>query len=389
MHIVLEQNFKPMQWLKLIEQAQDLMRDQNSAIIFYADSGCGKSVFVKIFKQHMPDHYLVCDIAACSTLKLKTLTNTLATELHGEFQDLAKCIDWVNQQRKHCILIIDDADTLSEDTITELYKIFAAKNKQNTYFNLIFCSSKPLSLPNLPSFNLGYLSETETKTYIDLKLKKNNCVIYNKEISKIFSETKGSIAQINKQLATFSASTLQRKSGKMLTKILAALTLAITTAILGYGRFIWQQEALTASANSINTPALFAILPYYITLVKNTVKPKVQPIMQPVVEPVVEPVVKKSPVVLESKPQAVAKNYTIQLIASRVLEDVKQFIVVNHLEKQAQIKILVKNGVKHYVAVIGSYESRAAAAASMKNLDDEIRLHKPWPRALKDLQALS
>jgi hypothetical protein len=47
MHIVLEQNFKPMQWLKLIEQAQDLMRDQNSAIIFYADSGCGKSVFQK------------------------------------------------------------------------------------------------------------------------------------------------------------------------------------------------------------------------------------------------------------------------------------------------------------------------------------------------------
>lgn len=82
-----------------------------------------------------------------------------------------------------------------------------------------------------------------------------------------------------------------------------------------------------------------------------------------------------------------ATNYTIQLIVLSELKSVKTFIKKNlGLQKELKFFQVVKNGIKSYTLIYGSFSSAKLASNKMKSLP--VKYRKSWVRRFKNLQKL-
>lgn len=81
--------------------------------------------------------------------------------------------------------------------------------------------------------------------------------------------------------------------------------------------------------------------------------------------------------------QAVLKsNYTIQLMASRNKQDIKRFIAVSRISKQATIRSVKRNGENWYVLVLGGYNKKEQAKFALRRLPAHLAKLNPWVRPI-------
>lgn len=89
-------------------------------------------------------------------------------------------------------------------------------------------------------------------------------------------------------------------------------------------------------------------------------------------------------------PVKVASNnkgeYTIQLMGSDQLNDVKAFTASHHLGNQAHYYRTQLNGKSWYMLTYGQYSTAMQAEAALKKLPEDLQNHHPWVKAFATVQ---
>ena len=250
MHNIKKIIFRPTKWLKLIEKFQDNILEKNSITVFCADAGCGKSTFAEVLKQNMAEHYYSSVIKAKSSLKLKNIFKNINIDFDWKKNNLDEFIQLINEQKKHVLLIIDDAHLLSMDILRNIEIFFQKLQEENKYFHIVMVSTKDLLISEALNYALGNLSLVETTTYIKFLAKKHLKSPTNKQIQQIFLDTEGKISDINNYLKDLNSHT-KKVSNNILVKFLITMALLFGGFFISYGRYIWSQEVLL-SFNAIN-----------------------------------------------------------------------------------------------------------------------------------------
>lgn len=81
----------------------------------------------------------------------------------------------------------------------------------------------------------------------------------------------------------------------------------------------------------------------------------------------------------KSKPH---HSYVIQLLASRKLANIKQFIKEKHLTRKSRIHVVSKNHRPLYIVTTGHYPTREQTDKAISRLSKSLKKLKPWPRKL-------
>ncbi|ASQ45470.1 AAA family ATPase [Legionella clemsonensis] len=123
-----------------------------------------------------------------------------------------------------------------------------------------------------------------------------------------------------------------------------------------------------------NTPV--ASLERKVVSTRETPKPTFQPAFAPTTT-------------IASKVQINAQRgqYTLQLLASQNLEDIKRFVNHHHLT-HTKIRIAKRQGVSWYVLTLGEYSRFEQAQQAASQLPTTLTQYKPWIRSTSGLTAL-
>lgn len=96
------------------------------------------------------------------------------------------------------------------------------------------------------------------------------------------------------------------------------------------------------------------------------------------------------PVVASYAPAKVALNttekYTIQLMGSDRLSDVKAFTAAHHLGNKTHYYRTQLNGKSWYMLTYGQYSTAKQAEAALRGLPDNLQNHHPWVKAFATVQ---
>ena len=94
--------------------------------------------------------------------------------------------------------------------------------------------------------------------------------------------------------------------------------------------------------------------------------------------------IKREDWVIKQNPEA----FTLQLGSVLNEQDIVKFIKENNLESEAAYIVVVINGVTHYTALYGVYNTYTVAEKAIKQLPEKLRTGKPWVRNFGILQNL-
>jgi hypothetical protein len=84
-----------------------------------------------------------------------------------------------------------------------------------------------------------------------------------------------------------------------------------------------------------------------------------------------------------------AKKYTLQLMGSYNLADIKRTQNHLHIEKSSYLAHTQRNGKNWYILTYGKYSASYLAQLALDDLPKNIREMKPWVRPLGDIQMLA
>lgn len=92
-----------------------------------------------------------------------------------------------------------------------------------------------------------------------------------------------------------------------------------------------------------------------------------------------------SPTSAASQPTLGSANetheYTMQLMASRQLSDIKSFIAQHHLSKNAHYYSTQRNGKPMYILTYGSYKTQDQAVEALRELPPDLQSSHPWVKS--------
>lgn len=81
-----------------------------------------------------------------------------------------------------------------------------------------------------------------------------------------------------------------------------------------------------------------------------------------------------------------AQHYTIQLLGSNNLSDIKDFIQDHHLASKSQYFSTKLNGEPWYILTYGDYANENNAESALHNLPASLRAHGPWVKSFSVVQ---
>ncbi|WED43840.1 SPOR domain-containing protein [Legionella cardiaca] len=479
--------FKPSAWLTKIDFINHLVLFNNALAVVLAEEGGGKTTFVELLQTSLDAQIKAQIIKAIPPFNQTSLLLQLATTFHLRTDTeltTAKIIEQINERKAHILLIIDDAQHVSDTFLQEVLLELKQQGEQG-YFHICLVSDFSLvaSLNKLEAASLehlihriepGALTESETKTYLLSNLpalKRIDQTMSDKRLAQFYQLTGGNIARINKEMTNYfcpelKSVTTEKSSASKYIGLTATLTVALLASV-----YIWQNQDLfkqttpssqeservaikqqqlpsviaQAPTMQREEPALVSQLPSYnkgmtsyipalhISAVRQEVQPpplrrvvdisldeeevdnslvvmdKVVVIPKTITSPQIKQVAnlernvvssRETPkpmrqpslattnnVVASKVPEAKVERYTVQLLASQNLEDVKRFINLHHLT-DSKIRTTKSKGANWYVLTIGEYGRVEQAQQVAKNLPTTITQFKPWIRSTSGLPAL-
>lgn len=80
------------------------------------------------------------------------------------------------------------------------------------------------------------------------------------------------------------------------------------------------------------------------------------------------------------------KDFTVQLLASDHLSDVKNFITAHNLENKAQYFRTENQGKPWYMLTYGKYTSAVLAENALKQMPQDLKKHSPWVKSLATIE---
>lgn len=173
-------------WLTQYQLLQHLVLYSNAVFSVVAEDGCGKTSFLQAFKAFLPNDFHIAIMHGSSGVTediLKQLIikrfslNSIGIDGYDEADFL---IGQFYEREQHAVLMIDNAETLSEECLNLLYAL-VSRQDECSYFHVILCGSLPLSLHLEPvaehypddlsyRFDLPLPNAEEVKSYLKQRL---------------------------------------------------------------------------------------------------------------------------------------------------------------------------------------------------------------------------
>lgn len=418
----------PNSWLKKIDYISHLIVSNQTFVAIMGESGSGKSTFIKILQENLDG---------------KTRTQVYNA---GDF-DIGKVLETlevVKDNNSHVLIIIDDAQLLTQKALQEVMTITEQAKKPCLHIGFVTDYSlataiAQLESPLLHTLELGFLTEGETKTYLLQNFPNQNQIyktLNDKALEQFYLLTGGNISRINQQMANHFGSSIIKthKKSKSDYKILS-LTLVAAVAILGFFLFYESEPPVLNVAveehlpepliiDSITEPVLLSELPNIekelmrgISSIpswsEGTTRLPIQPSPKRILDVslddnsndslvvrdrvLVIPKVfsaKKNPDLVKKKvaqrlgrSNVIKKSYTIQLLASQKQADIKRFLATHSLKGNIKIRMTTRQGKKWYVLTYGEYRKKEQAKLAMGKLPSHLVGLKPWVRDMTGLRA--
>ncbi len=87
------------------------------------------------------------------------------------------------------------------------------------------------------------------------------------------------------------------------------------------------------------------------------------------------------------KPVIEQNRYTIQLLASHNVGQLKQFAQIHHFNGKTQVRRTLRQGTVWYVLTLGEYTQHQQAKQAANHLPKDVAQFNPWVRLIADLKA--
>lgn len=223
--------FKPGSWLAKIDFINHLVLLNNVLIAVLAEKEGGKSSFNTLLQNNLDQQIKAISLSANPSFDREQLISDVATQLHLNYDEqttIESLVAQVNEHKSHVLLIIDDAQNVSEPIIKEA--MLAIKNQGNFgFFHLCLISDYSVlaTLNDLAEdeFNnlihtieVSSLNESETRTYVlqrAMGARLINKPLTDNQYKQFYQLTKGNVAKINSSLESFiSKCSIQMKNNK-------------------------------------------------------------------------------------------------------------------------------------------------------------------------------
>ncbi|WP_028388668.1 AAA family ATPase [Legionella fairfieldensis] len=207
--------FKPDSWLTKIDYINHLVLFNNVLIAVLAEQGAGKTTFCHLLQANLDSqiksHLMKATVPFSQADFLVQLDSAFHLRIDSK-ATLAHIVRQINERKSHVLMIIDDAQNLSDAFLQEA--LFELKHQgDHGYFHLCLISDFSLvaSLNKLEA-NLihtlepGSLTESETKTYVLNSLpapRRLDQTMTEKRLEQFYQLTGGNIARINNQMINY------------------------------------------------------------------------------------------------------------------------------------------------------------------------------------------
>ncbi|WP_367605793.1 AAA family ATPase [Legionella sp. W05-934-2] len=245
---------KPVSWLAQLDFVNHLLLFNNVMLVAFAEKQGGKSTYMQFLQQNLSDTFDTYTTQSKVPHDEGTIVAGLANHLNlvkPKQATMADICHQVNERGHHTLLIIDDAHNLPQKQVEALLDIVKSQ-PQTPYFHVLLLADYTL-LPLLNqlsskdaedaihSIELGPFAKDEIKTYLYQKVtdERLRTKINAKTCDRFYQLTKGQIATMNHEMASFSSSVTANK-GKLFNRVKQFSALA-AVLLLGFISIqLWQ-----------------------------------------------------------------------------------------------------------------------------------------------------
>lgn len=438
---------EPASWLIKIDFISQFIANNNVLISVLGEKGSGKSTFATKLKERLKPNVQSVLLKATSLFERNFFLDLLCAELQLPMGlSLSEISTKLNERKTLTLCIIDDAEHLPEEFLTELLN--ALKQQEgNGYFHICLFSdfslvkmtsrlAREVYKDMIHSVELQPLTEEETNTYVMScmpHLSEYDADMVEQWLHQFYLLTEGNITTIHAEITRFfhkkptSVSLWSRTFFPYGAIPLLALT------ILGIGYILLSDSGVSQSVESdlvqntihssqIALPLLSEIPDYQMAAVRQPIEKAFSPeaevlsqnekavdeasvieaapmITQIALLPEMKTSTKKSipsKLLPHKKPMTMLSSiasshpskgqYTIQLLASRDKNHLKQ--IAKNFAGVSGIKVrsFNRNGSVWYVLTIGEYGQQQQAKNAIKTLPKHLAQYHPWVRQTLNLQ---
>ena len=474
---------QPQSWFSKVEFIQHLTLFNNVLMLILSESRQERTHFLSLLNTKLDKEIHQVKINASNDLSLDAIAREISNSTTIKYiadTPFANYISQINERKTHVLLIVEQAEILSEPLLKSLLSSVKSQGIHG-YFHAVLSSDYSLleifHQENYKQFDdlihsieVSGLNENELKEYIskalvelnapsDLKITKAEFELLLKKhdgrisavnqylLSKIYAKPAAKKAQYSKSVANltkfaataiplvFAAvaigylmpqgqdknqstpdpiinpqheslavsepvakvvlkstipsyqdsivtiSTKKRKNQEDMTKEIAKKLNEYSKREVEYSPFI--VDKVVVSPKDLMPHSVIAKAPsvFESKVVAKKTKPKsIAPSKKPVSKKIVK---KNSPKVVKSNKRA----YTIQIMATHDLNQLKQFIRTKGLVDKAQIYHTRSKGQKWYVLAVGHYKNKNEALRALEKLSAKLSKNRPWIRSFRNLSA--
>jgi len=433
-----------------------LMRASNKIGVLIADHGLGKSTLLTQLQSRIGDDLRVCMIEATQLLTSDTILFNCLQQLGVEQTDLEPVSNHsenfrnrLRQLRKlniRPVLLIDDAQNLSDSVFTELSNWLAWKDNDQFLLQAIVTSTQSLHFnesvqARVEQTDIPPLTQAEMATYLSERMIKagysGDRVFTDKELKRFFSRSRGNPALINQlahQRLLGLKPSLSDITSLKLTSIFSLRTVGIAIVIAFFSALLFYQDNLNSfftvdTAESINDEimvlqpeeqiATIDIAPDEIVSHQQAVRNELVELVEQIPMQTADD---ESDNNVENKPSAVmaesaseikpevaiieqesastlpelyrepwvqqqqGSDYTFQLMGSWQQQEVYDFVDKYALSGDVAMLESLRNGRSWYALVYGVFESKDAALAASKQWPAPLNTLPSWLRRFDSVQ---
>lgn len=211
--------FKPGSWLTKIDFINHLVLFNNVLITVLSEKAGGKTSFSALLLNNLDQQIKPVFMSTQPPCDRGDVLGDIAAQLHLNMDantNVSSIVGQINERKAHVLLVIDDAQHVSEELIKEF--LIAIKHQEDAgFFHLCLVSdySVVATLNNLAvdqlsnlihTIELSSLSESETRTYVlqrAMAARLINKPLTDSQLKQFYQLTKGNIAKINADLDSF------------------------------------------------------------------------------------------------------------------------------------------------------------------------------------------
>jgi DamX protein len=431
---------QPASWLANIDFITHLILANDVMISVLSEKGSGKTTFSSLLSTSLPPQIKPYLISANPLFDSSVFLQQLDVLSGGMGAlSISNFIAQCNEHESHALLVIDDAHYLSAPFIEDLLDGLQQQGRGG-HFHVCLVSDFSLvpTLNNLAddtyadmihSIELGLLNESETKTLVIQNMLARpgaEKLITDERINQFYQLTEGHIEKINHQMVDFFSYIPTKKSHTLMSfrhlGIAAGVFFAVSGLVyVGLSNNVQQApeqlvrlepqpvpELSLESGMSSDIPAYTVAASRQALEVTSLRRVELgvsededgapDESMAVVDKVIVAPKIvhvqaKKNPVTIKRVIQtAVVKSkieqnlYTIQILASHNMNELKNFARAHHLDAKTRVRRTQRQGTVWYVLTLGEYTQRQHAKQAVSHLPKDIAQLNPWVRAITDLK---